>query len=107
VTGINASALLRLRAGSLFGVTAMLRRDDRPFAILFYEGRHLYSLDGVRANHLLQRLRLDLLLPLRGPLGVRTTAEYFDRHTYYQDAARTRASYRYPQLSTYVTWRLS
>jgi len=61
--------------GSLFGLTAMLSRDDRPFAVLFYEGRHLYSLDGVRANHLLQRLRLDMLLPVRGPLGVGATAE--------------------------------
>jgi len=61
----------------------------------------------VRANHVLQRLRLDLLLPLRGPLGIGATAEYFDRKTYYQDAAKTRRNYRYPQLSTYVTWRLS
>ncbi len=32
----------------------------------YYEGRHLFSLDGVRANHFLQRGRLDLVLPLRG-----------------------------------------
>ena len=29
--------------------------DRRPFTIVSYQGRHLYSLDGVRANHFLQR----------------------------------------------------
>src|SRR6185436_6056643 len=64
--------------GSNFGVTANFSRDNRLFAVLFYEGRHLYSLDGVRANHFLQRGRLDLLLPLRGALGLGVTGEYFD-----------------------------
>ena len=73
-----------------FGVTANFSRNNRPFAVLFYEGRHLYSLDGVRANHFLQRGRVDLLLPLRGAFGVGATGEYFDRRTFYQDAARTR-----------------
>jgi hypothetical protein len=73
--------------GSDFGVTAIFSRNNRPFATLFYEGRHLYSLDGVRANHFLQRGRIDLLLPLRGAFGVGVTGEYFDRRTFYQDAA--------------------
>ena len=68
-------------------MTAIFSRNNRPFATLFYEGRHLYSLDGVRANHFLQRGRVDLLLPLRGAFGVGVTGEYFDRRTFYQDAA--------------------
>ena len=52
--------------GATFGASALFSRDRRPFAAVLYEGRHLYSLDGVRANHFLQRTRLDLLLPLRG-----------------------------------------
>ena len=62
--------------GSDFGVTAIFSRNNRPFATIFYEGRHLYSLDGVRANHFLQRGRLDLVLPLRGAFGVGFTGEY-------------------------------
>jgi len=93
--------------GSLFGVTARFAHNDRPFAVISYEGRHLYSLDGVRANHLLQRARLDLLAPLRGRLGIGASAEYFDRHTFYQDVNRTRVSHHYPQLRAYLTWSLS
>jgi len=93
--------------GSNFGVTANFSRDNRLFAVLFYEGRHLYSLDGVRANHFLQRGRVDLLLPLRGPLGIGVTGEYFDRRTFYQDPARSRASFHYPQVRAYFTWSLS
>jgi Domain of unknown function (DUF3943) len=93
--------------GSNFGVTANFSHNNRPFVTLFYEGRHLYSLDGVRANHFLQRTRADLLVPLRGAFGVGATGEYFDRRTFYQDAARTRLNYRYPQLRVYLTWGLS
>ena len=93
--------------GSNFGGSLTLFRDRRPLAALFYEGRHLYSLDGVRANHLLQRGRLDLLLPLRGAFGIGASAEYFDRRTFYQDAARTRRRYHYPQGRLYFTWSVS
>ena len=72
-----------------------------------YEGRHLFSLDGVRANHFLQRTRVDLLLPLRGSLGFGASGEYFKRHTYYQDATHTELEYHYPQVRAYFTWRLS
>ena len=81
--------------------------NNRPFATIFYEGRHLFSLDGVRANHFLQRGRVDLLLPLRGAFGVGVTGEYFDRRTFYQDAAATRVKYHYPQVRAYFTWGLS
>ena len=90
--------------GSNFGATGALTRNGKPFLVLTYEGRHLYSLDGVRANHLLQRTRLDLLLRLRGPLGLGTSAEYFSRRTYYQDENRTVVGYHYPQLRAYFTW---
>ena len=69
-----------------------------------YEGRQLYSLDGVRANHYLQRGRLDLRVPLRGTFGIGGSAEYFDRRTYYQDEERTTKKIHYPQLRAYFTW---
>ena len=93
--------------GGNFGGSATISRDGRNFAVFFYEGRHLYSLDGVRANHFLQRVRLDLLLPLRGSLGLGVSAEYFDRRTFYQDADRTIKHFHYPQVRAYFTWRVS
>jgi hypothetical protein len=91
--------------GGNFGATATLMRDGNPLAVFSYDGRHLYSLDGVRANHFLQRVRLDLLLPLRGAFGLGGSAEYFNRRTYYQDADRTVVGYHYPQLRGYFTWK--
>jgi hypothetical protein len=93
--------------GGNFGATANISRDGRNYLVFFYEGRHLYSLDGVRANHFLQRARLDLLLPLRGPLGLGVSGEYFDRQTFYQDAERTIKHFHYPQLRAFFTWRMS
>jgi hypothetical protein len=93
--------------GSNFGVTANFSHNKRPFARIYYEGRHLYSLDGVRANHFLQRGRLDLMLPLKGALGLGFTGEYFDRRTFFQDAARTKKHNHYPQIRSYFTWRIS
>ena len=91
--------------GSDFGTLARLTRDGRELALFFYEGRQIYSLDGVRANHFLQHARADLLFPLRGPLGLGASGEFFHRRSYYQDPARTIQTYHYPQLRGYFTWR--
>jgi hypothetical protein len=93
--------------GSNFGANVTLFRNDRPAAVFFYEGRHLYSLDGVRANHFLQRTRVDAMVPVYGALGFGVSAEYFHRRSYYQDPARTRNTYHYPQVRAYFTWSLS
>jgi hypothetical protein len=91
--------------GSDFGAMARLARNGRDVVAFLYEGRQIYSLDGVRANHLLQRVRLDALFPLHGPLGIGTSAEYFHRRSYYQDADHTIRTYQYPQVRAYFTWR--
>jgi len=91
--------------GSDFGGLARLTRDGRDIALFFYVGRQIYSLDGVRANHFLQHARVDLLFPLRGPLGLGTSAEFFSRRSYYQDAEHTLKTYHYPQLRAYLTLR--
>jgi hypothetical protein len=91
--------------GSDFGTLARLTRDGRDLALFFYVGRQIYSLDGVRANHFLQHARVDLLFPLRGPLGLGASGEYFDRRSYYQDAERTTKKYHYPQVRAYFTWQ--
>jgi hypothetical protein len=92
--------------GSTMGALALFTRDERALVTVLYEGRHLYSLDGVRANHFLQRARLDLTLPLRGSLGIGASGEYFFRQSFYQDDARSQLEYRYPQFRAYFTWSL-
>ena len=42
---------------------------------MLYEAHHIYSLDGVRANHFLQHLRADAIVPVRGRLGVGVAGE--------------------------------
>jgi len=91
--------------GSDFGGLGRLVRNGRDVALFFYVGRQIYSLDGVRANHFLQHVRVDLLFPLRGPLGLGVSGEYFDRRSFYQDPAQTKQSYHYPQVRGYFTWR--
>jgi len=93
--------------GSNYSARASLSFDKRPFAIFFYEGRQIFSLDGVRANHFLQHARLDLQWTLHRQLGIGTTAEYFSRHTYYQDEAKTEKQFRFPQFRAYLTWAIS
>jgi hypothetical protein len=92
--------------GSAFGALARLTRDNRDVAMFFYEGRHLFSLDGVRANHLVERIRLDLIAPLHGPLGVGASGEYFIRRSVYQDVDRTVKTFHYPQVRMYLSWQV-
>jgi hypothetical protein len=91
--------------GGNFGASAAFLHDGRQFALASYEGRHIFSLDGVRANHFLQRTRIELVVPLRGSLGFGASGEYLVRDTYYKDAQSTIQRYRYPQLRAYFTWR--
>ncbi len=63
--------------------------------------------DGVRANHLLQRAGVDLVAPLRGPLGIGVSGEWFNRRTYFKDEEQTRKRFHYPQFRAFLTWSLS
>ena len=93
--------------GGMFGARAVLTRNGAPLAAFVYDARHLYSLDGVRANHFLQQLRLDLLVPLRGPIGIGVAGEYFDRRTYYKEEENQTQKFKFPQLRAFLTWRMS
>ena len=90
--------------GTNFGAFFSLRRDGRPFFTLAYEAHHLYVLDGVRANHLLQRGRADLKVPIKGRIGVGVAAEFFDRRTFYQTPGTTPARFQFPQFRAFLTW---
>lgn len=93
--------------GGSFGARAILSRAGQPLVAFVYDARHLYSLDGVRANHFLQQLRLDLTVPLRGTWGLGVAGEYFDRRTYYKEEANDTRKFHFPQVRAFLTWRIS
>ena len=90
--------------GTNVGAFFSLRRDGRPFFTFSYEAHHLYVLDGVRANHLLQRGRADLKLPIKGRVGFGVAAEFFDRRTFYQTPDTTAGAIPVPAIPTVLTW---
>jgi hypothetical protein len=92
--------------GGNLGALLTIRHDSRPIFTISYELLHLHVLDGVRANHMLQRARADLTVPIKGALGIGTSAEYFDRRTYYAGNAG-QAHFRFPQIRLYLTWTIS
>jgi hypothetical protein len=91
--------------GNLLG-NLLLRRGNNPFVTFGWELHHLHVLDGVRANHVLTRARLDVTWPLKGALGVGGSGEFFTRKTYYADDAGE-ANYHFPQYRVYLTWTIS
>jgi hypothetical protein len=89
------------------GISAASPRIDlnrRDFLRFAYEAHHLHVLDGLRANHLLQRVRADINVPLKGRLGAIVTGEWFDRRTYYQDITLDDAHLHYPQFRVALSW---
>ncbi len=81
-------------------------RGGRPFFTANYELHHLHILDGFRADLVLQRMRADLLIPIKGKLGAGVAGEFFDRRTYYSPGQDT-VQYHFPQVRFYMTWRVS
>jgi hypothetical protein len=77
---------------------------NRAFLSLSYELHHLHVIDGVRGNHLLQRGRADLNVPLRGKLGVGVSGDIFYRKTFYQDQSIQDAHSSYPQVRFFLSW---
>jgi hypothetical protein len=90
--------------GANFGGFFDLSRDGRRFFAVSYQAHHLHVLDGVRANHLLQRARADLLVPLSGRLGIGVSGEFFDRRTFYQAQDVNNARFHFPQFRAFLTW---
>ena len=93
--------------GSTMGTRVTLAHDRRPIAVFAYDAYQLYSLDGVRANHFLQQLRLDLMAPLYRQFGIGFSGEYFDRRTYYKQEENETRKFHYPQFRAFLTWRFS
>jgi hypothetical protein len=79
-------------------------RENIRLLVVAYELHHLYVLDGIRANHLLQHLRGDARIPLRGPWSITVTGEYFDRRTFYHIEDTTPAHFHFPQFRAALSW---
>jgi hypothetical protein len=77
---------------------------DRTFLVTAYELHHLHVIDGIRGNHLLQRFRADLNLPLRGALGIGVSGDLFYRKTFYQDVDIPTSHSRFPQVRVFLSW---
>jgi hypothetical protein len=90
--GTNAGGVLNLNHGS------------RTFLSASYELHHIHVIDGIRANHLLQRLRLDLNVPLRGAIGIGVAGDFFARTTFYQAEGVDTSHSRFPQIKAFLTW---
>jgi hypothetical protein len=91
--------------GTTFGAGTQFMFDDYTFASVSYQGYQLYVVDGLRSNHVLQRVRLDLLVPIRGRLAAGVSGEFFYRKTYFQ--AGGEESTKYPQVRFFLAWRRS
>jgi hypothetical protein len=89
--------------GTTFAGSALFTRNGLQFASISYQGYQIYVVDGIRSNHVLQRFRLDLLVPVYRRLAVGATGEFFYRKTYFPDGAETRD--KFPQVRFYVAWR--
>ena len=88
--------------GFLYGAGTVLLRKGLPFARANYNGLWMHTVDGAQADHWTQALRFDLIVPVRGRLGVGTTAEFIRRKSYY-DAADD-VLQRFPQMRVYLSW---
>jgi hypothetical protein len=89
--------------GTTFGASAVFERKGRAFFDLAYQGYQIYVVDGVRSNHVLQRFRMDLLVPVHRRLAIGTAGEYFYRKTYFATGGERRD--KFPQARIYLAWR--
>jgi hypothetical protein len=89
--------------GTTFAGSAVFERNSRAFLDIAYQGYQIYVVDGVRSNHVLQRFRMDVMVPLHRRLALGTAYEYFYRKTYFATGAERRD--KFPQVRIYLAWR--
>jgi hypothetical protein len=89
--------------GSTFGGIARLLLNDRNLTSVRYQGYQIYVMDGLRANHVLQRFQVDFDVPVHKHWAIGTAGEFFYRKTYFNAGGET--SEKFWQFRTYLTWR--
>jgi len=88
--------------GARFGGVIEVRRRAQAVATLDYQAFHVNVVDGTRANHILQRLKIDVRVPVTREIAVGATAEYFYRKAYFwANGTRTDES---PQVRLFLSW---
>jgi len=93
--------------GGTFGGGLTMQHHDQVVGSLSYQGQHIFVVDGARANHFLQTLRLSAVVPVHRKIGIGAAAEYFDRRTLFQDKSKPNQYFHYPQFRMFLTWRIS
>ena len=89
--------------GSTFGGIVRLLLNNRNLLSAQYQGYQIYVVDGLRANHVLQRLEIMLDVPVHKSWAVGTAGEFFYRKTYFN--AGGEQTEKFWQFRTYLTWR--
>jgi len=88
--------------GFMYAAAVALRRKGVPLARASYSGVWMHTVDGAQADHWAQLLRFDLIVPVRGKLGIGTSADLVRRKSYY-DAADDLLQ-TFPQFRVYLSW---
>jgi hypothetical protein len=88
--------------GLVYGGGAVLLRKGTPLLRAQYGAVWMHTVDGAQADHWAQNLRFDAIVPLKGKLGVGSTAEFIRRKSYYDAADDIRQ--RFPQFRVYLSW---
>lgn len=91
--------------GARFGGVAQVIRNGQPIAGVQYQAYQVNVVDGTRANHILQRLYMDVRVPVSRRLAVGAAGEYFFRKSYFW-AAGSRTD-RSPQFRLFLAWSRS
>jgi len=86
-----------------FGGVLEFQRHDATIVSLTYQGYQLSVVDGTRSFHVLQRLRLDVRVPIVRAFTLGMAGEYFFRKAYFWPTGnRTDQS---PQFRVFAAWR--
>ena len=104
VTGEAGRRDYDIGPGTSFGGTARLFARTHPLAAVTYQGYQIVAV-GPGRNHVLQRVQIDLRLPLRSRLDLGTAAEFFYRKTYFPDGGARRE--RLWQFRMYLGWSMT
>ena len=79
-----------------------MSHQSQPYFTIAYQGYHVAVVDGMRGNHVLQRLLVDARMPVTRSFAVGLAGEYFFRKAYFRQGGNQ--SDEAPQLRAYIAW---
>ena len=88
--------------GARFGGLVELRHQGFAVATMDYQAFHVNVVDGTRANHILQRVKVDVRVPVSRTIALGGMVEYFYREAYFwADGTRKDES---TQARVFLSW---